>query len=268
MGLQKFDIIKGQLELFLRKRYGVSLYDFIKQKIEREASYNYEVANALNTKPKYIGRLIRDFGIEDRRSLFARRFESTYGSNAIQKFKSMMDDSEYCLSDVSRYFGFSREYARQVYEKIYGYPYTLALKKRRLEKQHEGILVKIKQYRDSKITKYLEELRDKLLLLGIIPRISRERGVIRIYLNGYKIAFRYSERPAKTWNKKYFRISYREGFGSDCDFVICLCKYMNEGTYYVIPNSSMPKTGIAFSVDPMLTGSKYSKFIEAWHLIN
>jgi hypothetical protein len=230
--------------------------------------HDYEVANVLNTKPKYIGRLIRDFGIEDRRSIFVRRFETTYGANAIWKFKRIIDNPEYCLSDVSRYFGFSREYARQVYEKIYGYPYTLALHKRRLEKQHEDILVKIKQYRDSKITKYLEELRDKLLLLGIIPRISRERGIIRIFLNGHKIAFRYSEKPAKTGNKMYFRISYREGFCSDCDFVICLCKDMNECVYYVIPNSSMPKTGIAFSVDPALTGSKYSQFIEAWHLIS
>ena len=28
------------------------------------------------------------------------------------------------LADVARHFGFSREYARQVYKNIYGHPYT------------------------------------------------------------------------------------------------------------------------------------------------
>jgi len=55
---------------------------------------------------------------------FVERFERKYGKGAIAIFIGIIEKLSSNLSDVARAFGFTREYARHVYKKIYGVPYS------------------------------------------------------------------------------------------------------------------------------------------------
>lgn len=113
---------KNKIEGHIKEQFGMSLFEFMRQKIEDESLYDYEIADQLNVRSQTIGSLRHLFGLK-RKNGFRRRFEKRYGRGAVIEFKDMIGDAENSLADVGRYFGFSREYARQVYIHIFGRPY-------------------------------------------------------------------------------------------------------------------------------------------------
>ncbi len=123
---------RRNLGVYTKEHFGMDLSEFVKQKVEKESLYDYEIAAILNVNSGLIGQLRKDLGVK-RTNGFLRRFDHIYGFGAVSKFKKMIEETENSLSDVARHFGFSREYARQVYEKIYGVTYTEARKRKRLE---------------------------------------------------------------------------------------------------------------------------------------
>jgi hypothetical protein len=118
------------LNVYTRERFGLSLYDFLRQKTEKEALYDYEIARILGVSRGRIGHLRRSLGI-NRKNAFAGRFERRYGKGAVTQFTNLIENPENSLADTGNHFGFSREYARQVYREIQGCPYTMAYRKRR-----------------------------------------------------------------------------------------------------------------------------------------
>ena len=119
---------KTRLESLVEKRFGITLYEFIKHRIEIESLYDYEIANILSVSSSTITKYRDIYGIK-KANAFYRRFELKYGKGAIEKFKKIIEEVEYNLTTVANYFGFSREYARQVYKKIYGLSYAEAHRK-------------------------------------------------------------------------------------------------------------------------------------------
>lgn len=113
---------KNKIEDYVREEFGMSLFEFMRQKIEDESLYDYEIADQLNVRSQAIGSLRHLFGLK-RKNGFRRRFEKRYGRGAVIEFRNMVKDGSNSLADVGRYFGFSREYARQVYIQIFGRPY-------------------------------------------------------------------------------------------------------------------------------------------------
>jgi hypothetical protein len=70
---------------------------------------------------------LRDtFGLK-RVNGFSRRFEKRYGEGAIDKFKCLIEDPGNSLAHVAGHFGFSRQYAWEVYRQIYGFPWSICL---------------------------------------------------------------------------------------------------------------------------------------------
>jgi hypothetical protein len=61
---------------------------------------------------------------------FKRKFKEKYGSDALQSF-DMMVKNRTTLQEIANYFGFTREYARQVYNKLYKGSYSDHLRQRR-----------------------------------------------------------------------------------------------------------------------------------------
>lgn len=65
-----------------------------------------------------------------RRERFFKRFEYNYGQGSVDEFKDIIKAPNSSLAEVGRYYGFSRENARLLYQKIYGFPYTQTHKKK------------------------------------------------------------------------------------------------------------------------------------------
>lgn len=251
-----------KLESYTQETFGMKIHEFLKQKIEVENLYNYEVARFLNIKKKDVGILIKRMGIN--RNGFNIRFESKYGIGAIYLFKQMIACPKNTLADVARHFGFSREYARYVYEKIYGYTYTREIKKRRFER----LEAKRRQYKEPVKCILLRELVNLMASLGFEPQMRKENKSYKIYLNGYKVGFRYNAKPSVGGKKRYFRIAYKERSILGLDFIIFLCHYKGESTYYILPKEDLPKTGLCFIPEAEDHESKYQRFKDAWDLLH
>ena len=132
---------KRNLETYVKEHFGMDLYDFIKCKVEVESLYDYEIAHILNVEASRIGPLRKSLGIR-RSNGFSRSFEGRYGKGAVDRFKKMIENPNNSLSDVARHFGFSRQYAWQVYKKIYACSYTEAYKRKRFEKKRKRLVAR------------------------------------------------------------------------------------------------------------------------------
>jgi len=251
-----------QLEVFVKRRFGMDLYEFIKNKVEEESLHDYEIANILNVRAARIGRLRKGFGIKKING-FPRRFDRTHGYGAVEIFKTMIENRDISLSDLARYFGFSREYARQVYKKIYGYPYTEAYKQKRIERKINRDAIR----RKSKDKVALLDVRERIQSLGLAVHMSNKGGFFRLFSNGYRFSLKRSEKPIIIGKKQYFRINPGKDGDKDCDFFICLCRNNEESTHFIIPRNAMPKSGISLFPEAGPDQSKYAQFKEAWHLL-
>jgi PTS system nitrogen regulatory IIA component len=135
---------KAKLESYVQERFGTNLYEFIRQKVQVDHLYGYEIASLLGVSDSMITSLRNAYGIK-RANGFSRRFDRRYGKGAVERFKAMAETPKSTLDDIGRYFGFSKEYARQVYKKIYGYAYTEAYKRKRLIRRKMGLSERTKR---------------------------------------------------------------------------------------------------------------------------
>ena len=252
--------LKAQLESYSRNNFGVSLLELMKHKVEVEALPNYEIANILNIRRKHVRELIEYFALNKSKA-FPARFEKRYGRGAVNIFKTIIESPNKSLSDVGRYFGFSREYARQVYKLLYGTPYTQAFRNK-----IKKLSVPKTPARKPRI-QYLYELTDNLRSFGISAHIIKDKSINRIIANGFKLDIRISSTYKMVGRKKYFRIIYTKGLNLDCDFIICICEDMHLRTHYVIPRDIMPAGGICLIPQANHNESKYTEFKENWKLM-
>lgn len=254
---------KVELGQDVRDRFGMELYGFVRQKAEVESLHDHEIADILNVSKSRICKLRGAYGIK-KADGFQRRFERTYGIGAIEGFKKMISSPENSLADVGGHFGFSREYARHVYGKIYGRPYTEAYKKKRLLKQKKRDAQRMKK---SKRAGALMKVGEKMKSMGLPYRVtSRGRSHV-VFTNGYRLGFRVSSKPTMIGKKAYFRINNATRDKENYDFLICLCAKEKEDVHFIIPSEVLPKALVSLLPEATRDQSKYAKFKEAWHLL-
>ena len=135
---------KTKLESYVEVQFGMDLYGFIKQKAQVEGLYDYEIASLLEVSDSMITKLRNAYGLK-RINGFSRRFDLKYGKGSVDKFKKMAENPDSTLAEIGKHFGFSKEYARQVYKRIYGCAYTEAFKRKRLSKKKEGVTGRTKR---------------------------------------------------------------------------------------------------------------------------
>jgi len=135
---------KTKLESYVEAQFGTDLYGFIKQKTQVEGLYDYEIASLLEASDSMITKLRNAYGLK-RINGFSRRFDLKYGKGSVDKFKKMAENPDSTLAEIGKHFGFSKEYARQVYKRIYGCAYTEAFKRKRLSKKKEGVTGRTKR---------------------------------------------------------------------------------------------------------------------------
>ena len=252
------------IEKLADREFGMTLNEFMTQKIIEESLYDHEIGRLLGVAPNIIGRVRRGLKLK-RKNGFSRRFEQRYGQGAVTTFKTMIEKRSVSLSGVGRYFGFSREYARQVFQKIYGRPYTLLHKQKlmanRLEREEAA-------GQASKQNEALSALCRRLRCMGLNSRVLKRGRALRIDMNGYVIDLKMTSKPVTIGGRRRFRITLNDCPGrGEVDFFICILKGDNGKMHYVIPGRVMPKSGVTLSPDGIPGRSKYAPFKEAWHLL-
>ncbi|RLB43117.1 MAG: hypothetical protein DRH12_03930 [Deltaproteobacteria bacterium] len=253
----------ARTECGVREAFCIDPYSFLKEKVEKEGLFDYEIASLLDVNSAWIGKLRKALGLNNSKK-FLRRFERKYGKGAVRRFKEIIEKRENGLSDVARYFGFTREYARHAYKKIYGRPYTLHYQKKLTER---------KRYREhqrlvkSKRMKSLVDIQEKLASCGAKTQIVKRGRSYVMEVNGKKVAVKVSKKPIKVNGKLYYHFTNVGCKMSDSDIFVCICASKNKRFHFVIPNDAMPKSTLSIK-DPDDSGpGKYLKYLEAWNLI-
>jgi methylphosphotriester-DNA--protein-cysteine methyltransferase len=256
-------MIREEIEDYVKHRLGMGLYEFIKQKTEVESFHDHEIASLLNLSKSRICKLRKEYGIK-RVNGFSRRFERTYGIGAVEIFKKIIEGADTSLTDVGRHFGFTREYARHVYKKIYGRPYSEAYRRKRLLRQKKRLAEK---RRKSKRVGALMNVREKMESLGLDCNINNEGNSYIILSNGYILGLRISSKPTVIGRKQYYRINNVTRANEHTDFFICICRKRSGDIHFVIPSNAMPKALVSLLPEATPDQSKYAQFKEAWHLL-
>lgn len=102
---------------------------FIREKTEIDALTDTEIACLLNVKPTTINHWRNAFGIKPANK-FRKNFKEKYGQDAFERLDAIIKNHR-TLVAIAICFGFSREYARQVYNQIYSTPISGKTKTRR-----------------------------------------------------------------------------------------------------------------------------------------
>ena len=89
---------------------------FIRTKVEMETLTDTQIARLLNVSPSTAAHWRNKFHIKPA-DKFQRKFQEKYGPDALACFTVMRRHGA-TLQEIGSYFGFSREYARQVYNKL------------------------------------------------------------------------------------------------------------------------------------------------------
>ncbi len=253
---------ESRLKKNIEEKYSMDMETFLIQKTAKESLFNYEIAEILGISSSEVRSLIKRSGIK-RGCVFKRQFKKKYGPDALKTFDKMISDPETNLADVGRYFGFSREYARQAYKTLYGMPYT---------KVHEDKKRIRKKISNSKWRTPVPEVPSvivsKLISLGFNPEFSESKSRYVINVNGNRVLLRSGSSPVKTGKQFFFQISLnRSQNNRDFDFIICLLRDQSWMAYYIIPvNESIGNT-ISLPGPKNARGKKYWKYLDAWHLI-
>lgn len=195
---------------------------------------------------------------------FSRRFERKYGQGAVEIFKEVAEDPDNSLSDVGRHFGFSKQYAWYVYQKISGGSYSEVLKRKQLIRKQK----RLDFWKNSKKLAHLVKLKEKIESLGFACDITKVKRRYLFVVNGYKLVFKFTSTSRMRGAKQYFHFgkpnnTVKAGY----DFLVSLCISEDESAYYVIPRDAMPSDGVSLQPQAGPHESKYARFKEAWDLL-
>ncbi len=102
---------------------------FIREKVEVDALTDAEIASQLNVGTSTIAHWRNRLNIKPANK-FKRKFKEKYGPDALDCFDRMIKNRA-TLQEIALYFGFSREYARQVYNQLYEGSYSEYLRQGR-----------------------------------------------------------------------------------------------------------------------------------------
>lgn len=106
-----------------------NIEQFIREKVEVEALTDAQIARLLKVGTSTISHWRNKFNIKPA-DKFERKFKEKYGPDAIESFDIMVRNRA-TLQEIANYFGFTREYARQVYNKLYHGSYSEHQRQRR-----------------------------------------------------------------------------------------------------------------------------------------
>jgi ribosomal protein S24E len=254
---------KAELESYVKRSFHLTLKDFLKQRIEGDGFFDREIADTLHVSISTAHKLRKQYGIKKADTVL-KRFETTYGPGAVQLFQDIIEDPSTSLSDVGRSFGFTRENARQVYQKIYGFPYTEAHRQKLLHRRSEADSLKF----SSRRLIHLKAVKEKLTAMGLAPTMVFEGNVYLLLTNNnLKVGVLYNGKLRQIGNSQYFAVRPIHKQKQGCD--VFILTYLHKGVrgYYIIPHRYIPKDGTMITVSADDTNGKYTRFKDAWDVL-
>ena len=195
---------------------------------------------------------------------FVKRFEGKYGKGAIATFIRIIERVSSNLSDVARTFGFTREYARHIYKKIYGVPYS-EMRQAKLRLRREQRIEK--EFRQGKNRPYLREIGELIQATGLDYELRKKARFYFQLSNGKTVGVRRCRSPLRIGNVYYYRFNNFAWAPDEFDFLVLRCEGRKKVTHYVIPHQFMPRRIVSLNPDSVRAGSKYARFKEAWELL-
>lgn len=239
----------------VENRFGMSLDRFIRYHIQVESLHDYEIADILDVNSVLIGRLRKKFGIK-RADGFLRRFGGTYGKDALERFREILQQPHASLSDVGRHFGFSRQYASALYKKLYRRSDREAHQRERdaTNSNSEELSRKPKQL------KQVLGIKVKMESLGFALRVHKKEYGYFLETNGCKLAVRCASAYRLRGRRECFQVTNLKGAARfDYDFLIVVCIRGKDHAFYVIPRNDVPESGL-YLIPRADSKSKYARF--------
>lgn len=89
----------------------------LRESVEGRCMADYQIAAQLNVATSTVSIWRNRFNIRPANK-FERKFKEKYGEDSIELFKKMVQEKR-TLQEIGDYFGFTREYARQVRNKLF-----------------------------------------------------------------------------------------------------------------------------------------------------
>lgn len=210
-----------------------------------------------------------------------------YGQNILTDLDNLLANG---LQNFGDKYGFTREYARQLFEKVHGYKYT-AIKNYRAAKRAESLQAvsalkkdpryKVNHYKtESNIGKGASSENKVFEICASLGYEIKpyENRIIDLVINDYLVEIKsaYISRHLSDWSKTphcRFRL-LPEQFNAD--FVVC--HMVEKNRFFVIPKSEFSKVKtIYIPINPhnewklkyasMETNNHWYQYLESWHLL-
>lgn len=184
----------------------------------------------------------------EKRIRFKERLKEKWGNDIFDEFESAKKNPYYPLSDLASKYGFSREYARQLFFKIYGYKYTKTLHKKRKKKKEKLVCIhnprhKIATYK-KKGPHYKSSIYETMFMDLCIEKgfdISfHKKGTVDLIVNGNNVDVKYCSKAL--FVKELKTPSYRYVAKGKQIFIadFFACYHPAEDDFFIIPNDFNP----------------------------
>jgi hypothetical protein len=147
-----------------------------------------------------------NYSPKQKQQIFKERIVKKYGANILIDL-SLAQQSAMRLSDIGRKYGLTREYARQIFEKYFGYKFTVIKIIKHTKRLETLSMMKEKRAKNKKIKTFID----------LLKKINKHQNP-RHYLSGHKLY--------RVWNGMLSRCENSENIGyKNYGFRgICVCE--------------------------------------------
>jgi len=219
---------------------------------------------------------------------YRKKAVERYGPEIIEDLESLKTLQYWNLTEVGKKYGFTREYARQLFKRLFKKDYRYYEKEKSNKRKSDIKMLscandpryKVAEYNSDTIRKSAEAellVFNKCKGLGFNVKVPCKK-VFDIIINNFNVDVKSTTKeisPNKTLGAAtYFHFGISPHQYDVCDFFICYAAPIK--TFYVIPKEDIfSKTGLYVKATASKLGAqyvrgpgKYHKYKEAWFLLN
>lgn len=215
--------------------------------------------------------------------LFANKLFQKYGNGIMKDFMQVTASTTINLSDIAAKYGFSRERARQIYQELFGEPYTKS--KNNKSKMRAARASRVRRDLSLRAVRYKGNVLKGVTSEFVIEQICRSLGyavvanghgqTIDLIINGKNVEVKSSHKLIFPPNSRcgYYKFHCRPNQRGRADYFIL--HIVPENRFFVVPCAEVH--GDTVYVRPTNTRKRWNretavgeieKYNNAWHLLS